>query len=199
MSATCGIDLRPEMTDPSNAPLSAQNRTVRRDRSWLSGVVVRRTTDLLLIAIVAGGLLTAAFNLAPDTSIHTAQIRQPGSQAGLLPDILEEPAALSALHGRETIGDEQAAWDALVQDLKLAASSAVPIESTFDPEMAQDIANWTLIAADADAKWSIRRPPELPRMAVAVSEQDGNPLICAWGMIRSTGEGTWSVSVVRSP
>jgi len=199
MSATSGIELRPENTGPPDVPISAGNRAVRRDRSWLSGVIVRRTTDLLCIAIVAGGLLTAAFNLAPDTSNSASQFRQPGSQAGSLPDALKEPAALSALHWREAIGDEQAAWNALIEDLKLAATSPAPTAAPPGPETAEDLEDWTLIAADADAKWSVRKPPDLPRIAVAVSERDGNPLICAWGMIRSTGEGAWSVSVVRSP
>jgi hypothetical protein len=193
MSGLREDDLLSVKSKSSHATRFAGNRAV----SWLSGVIVRRTTDLLCIAIVSGGLLTAAFNLAPDFPSGFDHSKESPSQAGYL-TALQEPDALSTLQRREITGDERAAWGVLIEDLKLSVHSPASNETALDPESVDDLADWTLIATDVDAKWSIRRPPDLPRMAVAVSERHGNPLICAWGVIRSIGEGTWSVSVVRT-
>jgi hypothetical protein len=171
---------------------------VPRDWSWLKSTIAGRTTDLLCIAIVAGGLLTAASNLRPDAPSDFSNSIDVASREVFAAELPVDGDPLSAIRWKSVVGDENAAWIALIEELRPAARSDLSVTLPVDDPSTDDLVTWPVVTADDAAKWSIRRPPGLPRMAVAVSERGGDPLICAWGLIRSSGEGRWSVAVVRS-
>jgi hypothetical protein len=183
----------------SRSPVQPAIDRGHRDWSWLNTTIARRTTDLLCIAIVAGGLLTAVSNLWPDTPSELSNSINAAPREVFAADVPVDADQLSAIQWRSIAGDELAAWNALIEELRPAARSDSSVNLPIEDQSTDDLASWPLVLANADEQWSIRRPPDIPRMAVAVSERRGDPLICAWGLIRSSGEESWSVAVVRSP
>jgi hypothetical protein len=189
----------PGESDASRPSAPAAINRGRRDWSWLNRIVARRTTDLLCIAIVAGGLMTAVSNLWPDSPSGLSGSIDAVSGEVFATDVAIDSESPSAIRWRSVSGDENAAWNALVEELGPVAKSGASAMVPFEEQFTDDLATWPVVTTDTAAKWSIRRPPDMPRMAVAVSEHHGDPLICAWGLIRANGEGSWSVAIVRSP
>lgn len=148
--------------------------------------------------VVMGGLITVTLNLCPVLSLDGAP-DHPLPVARPQPDSLWEAGGDSDLRWRAVTGDEKAAWNVLVAELQTLVADPRSLQPVGDHQPWEDLADWPSIADDPQGQWSIRRPPEWPRMAVAVSLRAADPLICGWGMLRTTGDGEWSVSIVRGP
>jgi hypothetical protein len=175
--------------DSSSEPTSACNRPPLRDLRWLSRVLAARTSDVLCIALVFGGAVTATWNLWPEVAPPTARAASTNLQ-WLPPDG-------GVLQWRNVAGNESAAWMALVD--ALGSLPPRPNDSKGVDASMGDLSSWPVIGNGENGHRTIRKPPDLPRIAVAVSEADGHPLICGWGMIRQNPDGDWAITVMRAP
>jgi hypothetical protein len=156
--------------------------------------MARRTTDLITIAIVVGGLLSAAVALRPvdprDSLSH--EVVRAETAAAAVTTLQGLPVRARTIHG-----DEQAARSALIAEMRLKLSGTANREKPHAMESAADtMDSWPILESDVAAEWSIRQSPEAPRMAVGICGRGGNTLICCWGFIREIGEKEWLVSAI---
>lgn len=173
-------------TLPSDA---AQPRPGESPLGALSRKITRRTTDLICIAVVVGGLFSAALTLGP-ASRGTESL-----------DLSLDPTAVAfqfpPIRHRVISGDELAARAALVRDLQEAVaaggSARVPPER---PQSPQAFDEWNVLAEDLAAGWSVRQSPESPRMAAGIRTSGADSLISCWGGLREIARDEWMVWVV---
>lgn len=162
------------------------------------------TTRLIVIALVAGGLLTAALNLwEPGLALTTAT---GPTESGAVALSGESPFAGLPVSDRHFQGDEAAARDLTVGICRAALTANIErfpmARLPDDPKRWADSFNaddWTELDRDAAHRWSIHQMPDVPRRIVGVSRRAGESLICCWGGYDQTGPDQWTVWTMRLP
>jgi hypothetical protein len=160
------------------------------------------TTRLILIAIVAGGLLTVALNLRP---LGPADSDEPfNSSDGVAPvdALLREgfPVAQEVV-----TGDEAAARAAVIragrEKMSEAASKVVALQTRKGPVPEADtpLGDTIELAQDPEGKWSIRQIQDLRRMIIGVATAGPEPTIVFWGGYDETGPGEWTTWTMLLP
>ena len=182
----------------------------------LSRSIARRTTDLISIAIVIGGLLSVTLALwlpAQDPSINAP-----------LPD--DDTAMAFAgspgfpIRQRTVRGDEAAARSAMIGELRgvfrqadrIPSSRSAPAREQVVPagpqitqplssdfESGSDFRDWPVLARDDADQWTIRVSPDTPHVAIGISNRGRNSLISCWGVIRRISTDQWLVWVAKAP
>src|SRR5436190_8978584 len=160
------------------------------------------TTRLILIAIVAGGLLTIALNLrgagSPDSD-------EPLNQTDLVApvdDLLREGFPVSQVLVK---GDEAAARAAIVkigrEKMGEAAMKIVALQKGLPPALKTEdpFARSTELASDPDGKWSIRQMQDLRRLILGLAMTGPQPTVVFWGGYDETGPGEWNTWTMLLP
>lgn len=183
-------------------PISSGSPDEQRPSPALADRVTASTTRLILIAIVAGGLLTAALNLRRPGTGDSDEPLNPSVAVAPIDHFLSEGLPV----GREIVrGDEAAARAAVVRlgRAKIAAAvkgmnslrtSQKPVAEAIDP-----LEDTVELASDPGGKWSIRQLQDLRRMIIGVSLAGPEPTVLFWGGYDETGPDEWTVWTVLLP
>jgi len=179
-------------------------RTAQRDdeRPPLAERVASGTTRLILIAIVAGGLLTVAVNLGRMRSSENDAPLTDTDAVALPDDLIRE--GFPVTH-RVINGDEAAARDAVVQTCREkiddAARRVVSLQTRANPAVPPDepFENAVELDRDPGGKWSIHQLQDLRRLIVGVGRAGSEPTILFWGGYDETGPGQWTTWTMLLP
>jgi hypothetical protein len=183
-------------------PIPDQSPRELRPQPSLADRLATSTTRLILIAIVAGGLLTVALNLRkPDSADSDGPLNQTDVVAPI-DDLLREGFPVA----REIVkGDEAAANEAIVRTGRVkmgeAAARVVALQAGLKsvPKTERPFADTIELAGDPDGKWSIRQMQDLPRMIVGVATAGPEPTVVFWGGYDETGPGEWTTWTMLLP
>jgi hypothetical protein len=164
--------------------------------------LTRSTTRLILIAIVAGGLLTVALNLQrPDLPDSDDPLNLPDEVAPV-DHFLSESFPVA----REIVkGDEAAARQAVVRigrkRMTAAAEKVVALRTRKGPvARAESPFEGSLeLASDPGGKWTIRQIQDLRRIIIGVATAGPEPTVVFWGGYDETGPGEWTAWTMLLP
>ncbi len=161
------------------------------------------TTRLILVAIVAGGLLTAGLNLWRFRE-SSASDDPPALSDDVAPevDLLNEGFPVV----RKTVqGDEAAARDAVVRDFRAKIDEAAKQVADFQTRSAvkapaeEPFENSVELARDPGGKWSIHQVQDLRRMIVGVVRGGPAATVLFWGGYDETAPGSWATWTMQLP
>jgi hypothetical protein len=182
--------------------LPGQSPHDQKPPKTLAERVAASTTRLILIAIVAGGLLTAALNLRrPDLPDSDDPLNQSDLVAPV-DDLLREGFPVV----REIVkGDEAAARAAVVRVGRAKMGDAAARVATLQtglkavPKEENPLADTVELASDPDGKWSIRQMQDLRRIILGIATAGPEPTIVFWGGYDETGPGEWTTWTMLLP
>ncbi|OAI54097.1 hypothetical protein AYO47_03580 [Planctomyces sp. SCGC AG-212-M04] len=184
-------------------PIRDRSPHDRRPAKSLADRIATSTTRLILIAVVAGGLLTIAWNLrgiGPSDSDES-----PLNQTDLVApvdDLLREGFPVSQVLVK---GDEAAARAAVVkigrEKMGEAALKVVALQKVPPPARTTDdaFAGSTELANDPDGKWSIRQLDDLRRLIIGLAMAGPQPTVVFWGGYDETAPGEWTTWTMLLP
>ncbi|HVJ86022.1 MAG TPA: hypothetical protein VM452_10290, partial [Caulifigura sp.] len=161
------------------------------------------TTRLILVAIVAGGLLTAGLNLWRFRE-SSASDDPPALSDDVAPedDLLNEGLPVV----RKTVqGDEAAARAAVVQAFRVKIDEAAKQVAEFQARSAvkapanEPFEDAVELARDPDGKWLIYQVQDVRRMIVGVVRAGPAPTILFWGGYDETAPGSWATWTMQLP
>jgi len=183
-------------------PISGQSPHEQRPQPSLADRLANSTTRLILIAIVAGGLLTVALNLRrPGMADSDGPLNQTDVVAPI-DDFLREGFPVA----REIVkGDEAAAREAVVRTgrAKIGDAAAKVVALQADPKSVpkteDPFADTVELASDPDGKWSIRQMQDLRRMILGWATAGPEPTVVFWGGYDETGPGEWTTWTMLLP
>jgi hypothetical protein len=160
------------------------------------------TTRLILIAIVAGGLLTIALNLRRLGPADSDQPFNSPDEVAPVEALLREgfPVAQEVVKG-----DEATARAAVVRagrkKMSEAASKVVALQTRKGPvpDVDNPFRDSIELAKDPDGEWSIRQIQDLRRMIIGVALAGPEPTVVFWGGYDETGPGEWTTWTMLLP
>jgi hypothetical protein len=174
-----------------------------RPAKSLADRLATSTTRLILIAIVAGGLLTIALNLRGTGRLDS--VEPPLTQTDLVApadDLLREGFPVSQVLVK---GDEAAARAAVIkigrEKIGEAAMKIVDLQKGLPPaqKIEDPFAGSTELASDPDGKWSIRQMQDLRRLIIGLAMAGPQPTVVFWGGYDETGPGEWNTWTMLLP
>ncbi|QDT57394.1 hypothetical protein Pan44_54630 [Caulifigura coniformis] len=165
----------------------------------LAGRVATATTRLILIAIVAGGLVTVAMNLWQMRSTGNALPSTTSDTVAPLNDLLRD--TLPVVQDRVR-GSEAAARDAVVNKIRDQIAAAVSevasrtgaVETKDDP-----FRDAIELARDPGGVWSVHQLQEVGRRIVGVARSGREPAVLFWGGYDEAGPGEWTTWIMQLP
>jgi len=162
------------------------------------------TTRLILIAIVAGGLLTVILNISRLRSLHDSD--EPSNQpddVAPVEDLLREGFPVQQAVVR---GDEDAARAAVVEvGQKMMPDAAHRVagmqkrNGAAPAKPAEPFESALELARGADGSWRILQMRDLKPMIIGVVHAGPEPTIVFWGGYDVTGPGEWSTWTMLLP
>lgn len=179
-------------------PNAAEHRPARS----IAVRIANATTRLILLAIVAGGLVTVVLNISQLRSAADSDVPSTEPDEVAPPDLLPPGFPLARAVVR---GDEAAARDAIVRVGREKLSSeaeriaAMPNPEAAAADHADPFAGALELAADANGKWRILETRDLKRIIIGVLHIAPDPAIVFWGGYDQTGPGEWSTWTMQLP
>ncbi|MBX3441317.1 MAG: hypothetical protein KF774_02835 [Planctomyces sp.] len=181
----------------------ASPKPATRTRNGLAGLVARRTTDLMCIAILGGALVSTALALRPfEEASNRASLATPRTDAATVDnDVLFGRDA--PLRQRQFAGMESDAWEQLVADCRVVliqevrgASSSTRIDGS-PPNESMDRPTWIRVDASPTGDWELLRPADVGRLVIGVPGGASAEEAVCWGMMSPGPGDVWNLAVLR--